>query len=79
MVADKSYLPGRIELLTTREKEILGEVTKGLSNRKIAERFYITEHTVKKHVNHILEKLNIKDRTEAILYVERHKNINEKT
>lgn len=61
-------LPDKLELLTTREREILMEVAKGLSNRKISEKFFITEHTVKKHINHIFNKLNIKDRTEAALY-----------
>jgi two-component system nitrate/nitrite response regulator NarL len=58
----------KMDMLTTREREILMEVAKGLSNRKISEKLFITEHTVKKHINHILDKLNISDRTEAALY-----------
>lgn len=61
-------LPDKLELLTNREREILMEVAKGLSNRKISEKFFITEHTVKKHISHIFSKLNIRDRTEGILY-----------
>lgn len=58
----------KLDMLTVREKEILMEIAKGLSNRKISEKLFITEHTVKKHINHILDKLNINDRTEAALY-----------
>ncbi|AKN31963.1 LuxR family transcriptional regulator [Clostridium carboxidivorans P7] len=65
-------LPNKLELLTNREREILIEVAKGLSNPKISEKFFITENTVKKHINHILNKLNIKDRTEAALYWNRY-------
>jgi two-component system nitrate/nitrite response regulator NarL len=72
MVIENSDLPDKLELLTTREKEILMEVSKGLSNKKISERFYITEHTVKKHINHIFEKLGIRDRTEAALYANKY-------
>lgn len=68
MINENTNLPNKLELLTTREREILEEVAKGLSNRKISEGFFITEHTVKKHINHIFSKLNIKDRTEAALY-----------
>jgi two-component system nitrate/nitrite response regulator NarL len=59
----------KLEILTYREREILMEISKGLSNKKISEKLYITEHTVKKHINHIFEKLGIRDRTEAALYV----------
>lgn len=69
-------LPNKLELLTAREMEILTEVAKGLSNRKISEKFFITEHTVKKHINHIFYKLNIGDRTEAALYVNKYRLLN---
>jgi DNA-binding NarL/FixJ family response regulator len=39
-----------------------------MSNREIADLLYITEHTVKKHVYQILDKLNFHDRTQAALY-----------
>jgi two-component system, NarL family, response regulator len=64
--------PDRIQSLTIREKEVLMEIANGLSNKKISEKFYITEHTVKKHINHIFEKLNIKDRTEAAVYANKY-------
>jgi two-component system nitrate/nitrite response regulator NarL len=68
IINEDTDLPNKLKLLTTREREILMEVAKGLSNRKISEKFFITEYTVKKHINHIFNKLNIKDRTEGILY-----------
>jgi len=76
MVNENSYLTNKLELLTIREREILGEIAKGLSNRKISEEFSITEHTVKKHINHIFEKLNISDRTEAALYANKYGMVN---
>ncbi|AKA67152.1 LuxR C-terminal-related transcriptional regulator [Clostridium scatologenes] len=68
MINENNDLPNKLETLTSREKEILEEVAKGLSNQKISEELFITEHTVKKHINHIFRKLNVKDRTEAALY-----------
>ncbi|MEG2786600.1 MAG: response regulator transcription factor [Romboutsia sp.] len=58
-----------IEVLTNREKEVLYEIAKGLNNKEIAKNLYITEYTVKKHVSHILDKLDFKNRQEAILYI----------
>jgi DNA-binding NarL/FixJ family response regulator len=51
--------------LTTREIEVLRMVAKGLGNREIAITLNIAEVTVKLHVSHVLEKLDVKDRTEA--------------
>lgn len=53
------------EGLTKRESELAYALFKGLSNREIAEQFYISETTVKKHISHIFEKLDIQKR-EAI-------------
>lgn len=72
MVHENNELPDRLEQLTVREREILLEIANGLSNKKIAEKFFITEHTVKKHINHIFDKLNLNDRTEAALYVNKY-------
>lgn len=76
MVNENSYIPNRLELLTSREREILSQIAKGLSNRKISEEFSITEHTVKKHINHIFDKLDIRDRTEAALYANKYGMVN---
>ena len=51
--------------LTGRELEVLRMVAKGLGNKEIAGALNIAEVTVKLHVSHVLEKLNVKDRTEA--------------
>lgn len=59
-----AYTP-RVDL-TERELEVLGLVAKGLSNKGIAAAIGRTEATVKVHVLHILEKLGVNDRTEAV-------------
>jgi DNA-binding NarL/FixJ family response regulator len=51
--------------LTSRELEVLRLVAKGLGNKEIAAALSIAEVTVKLHVSHVFEKLNVKDRTEA--------------
>jgi DNA-binding NarL/FixJ family response regulator len=51
--------------LSSREVEVLRMVAKGLGNKEIASALNIAEVTVKLHVSHVLEKLNVKDRTQA--------------
>jgi len=58
--------------LTDRELEVVALVAQGLSNREIAERFVISEKTVKTHIGHILAKLALKDRTQLAIYAIRH-------
>jgi two-component system nitrate/nitrite response regulator NarL len=55
------------EELTPREIEVLRLLVEGLSNRAIASRLDISEHTVKYHVNAIMSKLNAQSRTEAVV------------
>ncbi len=50
--------------LTAREKEILSWVANGASNREIADRLYISEHTVKNHMKNILHKLRLDNRVQ---------------
>lgn len=57
-----------VEKLTIKEKEVLKKLGMGFSNRQISESLFITENTVKKHVSHVLSKLNLGDRTQAALY-----------
>lgn len=59
--------------LTAREQEVLQLIAKGYSNREIAEELYITERTVKNHVNSILKQLDLRDRTQAAIFVYNHK------
>ncbi len=55
-------------LLTIREAEILDLIAEGCTNKAIAERLFISEHTVKYHVQNIFRKLNIKNRVEAVIF-----------
>ncbi len=59
--------------LTPREKEVLQLIAQGLNNREIAETLYISERTVKNHVNSILSQLNLRDRTQAAIFANRLK------
>jgi two-component system NarL family response regulator len=59
------------EQLTIREKQVLAQLSQGLSNREIAESLYISENTVKAHVGHILKKLHVHSRSEAAAYAQR--------
>jgi len=53
-------------LLTVREEEVIDMLGMGLSNREIAGRMFITEHTVKNHVHNLLTKLGARSRAEAV-------------
>ena len=54
--------------LTRRELDVLNAIAQGLSNHEIAEKFVLSENTVKYHVHSILDKLQLKDRKEAATY-----------
>ncbi|MEF9959477.1 MAG: response regulator transcription factor [Niameybacter sp.] len=57
-----------LESLTDREREIFVEIGRGLTNAQIADKLFITENTVKKHITSLLGKLGVKNRTEVALY-----------
>ncbi len=54
--------------LTSREEEVLGLLTQGNNYKGIAAKLFISETTVKTHVNNIFQKLQVNDRTQAVLY-----------
>jgi DNA-binding CsgD family transcriptional regulator len=58
------------ELLTPRELEVLGLIARGMRNAEIAKALFISQSTTKVHVRHILEKLGVRTRAEAVLRLE---------
>ncbi|MEE1930647.1 response regulator transcription factor [Streptomyces sp. TRM 70351] len=64
--------PQREGGLTEREREVLGLIADGRSNREIARALVLSEKTVKTHVSNILMKLDLADRTQAALWAVRH-------
>ncbi|HEY9660764.1 MAG TPA: response regulator transcription factor, partial [Allocoleopsis sp.] len=63
-------LPNSVDLsqLTPREREVLQLIGKGLTNRDIAEQLYISEGTVKTHVNRLLNRLDLRNRSQLAIY-----------
>jgi DNA-binding NarL/FixJ family response regulator len=62
-------LPGE---LTPREVEVLGHIAAGLSNTEIAATLFVSEATVKTHINHIFTKTGLRDRAQLVGYAFRH-------
>lgn len=60
------------DLLTPREEQVVALVAEGLSNRQIAHELNLSEHTIKKYLFHIFEKLGISTRVELVLYAVNH-------
>ena len=58
--------------LTPREVEVLRLIAEGLSNRAIAERLFVSEATVKTHINNLFAKAQLRDRAHAVTYAYRH-------
>ena len=64
--------PGLLDMLTDREVEVLYSLTQGVNYKQIAKLLFISESTVKTHINNIFTKLNVSDRTQAVLYALHH-------
>jgi DNA-binding NarL/FixJ family response regulator len=59
--------PAALEELTEREREIFLLIAKGLSNAEIGRELFISETTVKTHVTHVFQKLDVRDRVQAVV------------
>lgn len=59
--------PAELETLTSREQDVFRLIVRGLTNSEIAAELFLSETTVKTHVAHVLQKLNLRDRIQAVV------------
>ena len=71
--AHELWLESQPERLTAREIEVVACIVKGLDNQSIAQALCISEKTVKNHLTHIFNKLNVRNRTQTLIYALQHK------
>jgi two-component system, NarL family, nitrate/nitrite response regulator NarL len=69
---DQSVDALRVAKLTEREREVIRLIGEGIKNRKIAERMYISEATVRHHLTSVFAKLGVADRFELVIYAFQH-------
>ena len=72
MAGDAASAPSLLDALTPREREILVAIAEGLNNTDLAERFHLSESTVKTHVGRILQKLDARDRVHLVIIAYEH-------
>jgi DNA-binding NarL/FixJ family response regulator len=72
LLTDSNADYGHLELLTEREAEVLRLLCEGANYKTVAKALFISESTVKTHINNIFTKLQVNDRTQAVLYALKH-------
>jgi DNA-binding NarL/FixJ family response regulator len=65
------FTPDQGDLLTARERVVLGMLAEGSTNREVADRLTLSPHTVKDHVSSLLRKLNARNRADAVVRAQR--------
>jgi DNA-binding NarL/FixJ family response regulator len=70
--SDPRDAPGALAMLTDREREVLSLIGAGRTNTEIAAELFVGEGTVKTHINHMFSKLDLRDRSAAVIFAYEH-------